>query len=81
MTYLKLCSPFIAQLGNETRTKLYELAWSLLFGEDEKGDKIEDQKVVLEEIKEQFKNLQTGPAREILSDEGKFLENVTNQIE
>lgn len=81
LSYIKLCSPFIAQLPSETRVKIYELSWSLLFGDEGKKDKVEEAKKVMQEIKEEFKKLQTGVGREIYSDTGpQFLENIKKQL-
>lgn len=82
LEYIKLTSPFIAsKLKDETRIKMYELAWSLLFGEEDKIDKTEEDKKVLKEIREQFKHMKTHGAKEITSDHGEqFLETFKNQL-
>ncbi len=75
ITYLKISSPFLAQLKDETRIKVYQMAWELLFGEDGE-EKIKEHKDVLEEIKNQFtKNLITHSAEE-LTYTGKMSEKV-----
>ena len=66
ITYLGLCAPYIASLKDETRIKMYELAWSLLFGDEDKKDKIESEKKVLSDIREQFKNIKVHGAEEIM---------------
>lgn len=79
ITYLKISAPFLAQLKDETRIKVYQMAWELLFGE-EGEEKIKEHKDVLEEIKNQFtKNLVTHGAEE-LKYTGKMSEKVFDAL-
>jgi len=70
LEYLMLCSPFIAQLKDETRIKMYELANQLLFGVDAKIDKVLETKTVMNDIKREFKNIRDVKSKEITSDKG-----------
>lgn len=68
LRYLNLCSPFIAQLKEETRVKMYQMAWDLLFGGDHGEDKLKEHKQILEDIKQQFTGMKDLAAEEILTD-------------
>lgn len=79
ITYLKISAPLLAQLKDETRTKVYQMTWELLFGEN-KEEKLKEHKDVLNEIKEQFsKNLVDHGGEELMYT-GKMSEKIFDQF-
>lgn len=62
------------------RNKLYEAAWEIQFGDDDKVDKLEDARTVVSHIKKYFSNIKDLGGEEITSDKGRLLSNFSKNI-